>query len=442
LDHRAVKAYVRGLLLGMMLGMLALPALARDGAALQRDVLFGWYDLVLELVRHTPTYSPPVAARAFAYVGVISHEAQAVLDPTAVSLAGQLNGLTVLPFADPAAEYDGAVVLDAALGAAMQEFFGNTGPTGQRAMGAMTEAMALRVDDGLDTQMVARSRSLGVAIAAHVAVWAEGDGGAVVENMGFPYDYSFGESPGDWQPTNTISMQQAPLLPDWGKVRPFAMPAATHCPVTPHPAFSEEPGSEFYANAMAVYDASKALTPEQEEVARFWSDDPMLSPTPPGHWVAIVLQIARRDGLPARQTTDALVVLGVAVADGFIGCWHEKYVYNLVRPVTYIKRNIDPEWETLLITPPFPEYPSGHSVQSGAAEAALTAVFGADFAFDDATHEDDGLAVRSFSSFREAAEEAAVSRLYGGIHYPFSNVNGLEQGRCIGAYAAALRLGK
>ena len=430
----------RAALMGLVLGLMALPAHARDDAELKREVLFGWYDLVLELVRHTPTYSPPVAARAFAYVGVIAHEAQATLDAKAVTLAGQLNELTALPLAEPGTKYDGPVVLDAALGAAMVEFFGNTGPTGQRAMQAMRDMMAARVDEGLDPAMVARSRELGLAIAEHVAVWSENDGGAVVENMGFPYDYSFGENPEDWQPTSTISLQQAPLLPDWGKLRPFAMPAATACPVALHPEFSEEPDSAFYAEAMAVYDASKALTPEQEEISRFWSDDPMLSPTPPGHWVSIVLQIARRDGLSAERTAAALAVLGVAVADGFVGCWHEKYIYNLVRPVTYIKRNIDPGWETLLITPPFPEYPSGHSVQSGAAEAALTALFGEDFAFDDATHEDDGLAVRSFPSFHAAAEEAAVSRLYGGIHYPFSNANGLAQGRCIGAYAAGLRL--
>ncbi|MFN3578621.1 MAG: vanadium-dependent haloperoxidase, partial [Tabrizicola sp.] len=125
--------------------------------------------------------------------------------------------------------------------------------------------------------------------------------------------------------------------------------------------------------------------------------------------------------------------------DAFIGCWREKYIYNLIRPVTYIKRHIDPQWETLLITPPFPEYPSGHSVLSGAAEAVLTAIFGENFAFEDATHEDDGLPVRRFASFREAAEEAAISRLYGGIHYRFACEQGLEQGRCIGRQAAALR---
>ncbi|MGB4826619.1 MAG: vanadium-dependent haloperoxidase [Paracoccaceae bacterium] len=435
-------AFLRAAFIGLLLALTALPASARDAEALKRDVLFGWYDLVLELVRHTPTYSPPVASRAFAYVGVIAHEAQAALDPQAQSLAGQLNGLTKLPAAEDGLAYDGAVVLDAALAAAMGDFFGNTGPTGQHAMQAMAADLGARVDEGLAPEVIARSQALGQAIAAHVQDWSETDGGAVVENMGFPYDYTFGQEPDDWVPTNDIAIQQAPLLPNWGNNRTFAMPQAATCPVAPHPDFSTAPGSQFYANALAVYGASKALTPEQEEIARFWSDDPMLSPTPPGHWVSIVLQIARRDGLPADKTADALAVLGVAVADALIGCWHDKFIYNLVRPVTYIKRYIDPDWETLLITPPFPEYPSGHSVQSGAAEAALTSIFGKDFAFDDATHEEDGLATRHFGSFHAAAEEAAVSRMYGGIHYPFANINGLEQGRCIGAWAAGLALVK
>jgi membrane-associated phospholipid phosphatase len=131
--------------------------------------------------------------------------------------------------------------------------------------------------------------------------------------------------------------------------------------------------------------------------------------------------------------------MGVAQADAFIACWATKFRFNLLRPVTYIKRHIDPKWEPLLITPPFPEYPSGHSTQSGAASVVLTSIFGEDFAFDDATHVDDGLPVRSFPSFKAAAEEAALSRLYGGIHYRFGNEMGLEQGRCVGAFAAALR---
>jgi membrane-associated phospholipid phosphatase len=177
---------------------------------------------------------------------------------------------------------------------------------------------------------------------------------------------------------------------------------------------------------------SRSLTEEQTLIARFWSDDPMLSPTPPGHWIAIVLQIAERDGLSVERQVEALARLGIAVSDSFIVCWRDKFHYDLVRPVTYIRQTIDPAWQPLLITPPFPEYPSGHSTQSGAAAQVLTQVFGDPFPFTDRTHEEDGLPPRDFAGFWGAAEEAGISRLYGGIHFRAAIERGLEQGACVG----------
>jgi hypothetical protein len=217
------------------------------------------------------------------------------------------------------------------------------------------------------------------------------------------------------------------------------MPSADAADPGPHPAYDEAPGSEFHSHALEVYETSRRLTEEQKLIARFWSDDPMLTFTPAGHWISIVIQIAERDALPVEVISSTLAKLGVAQADAFISCWATKFRYNLLRPVTYIKRHIDPAWEPLLITPPFPEYTSGHSTQSGAASTVLASVLGEDFAFEDATHVDEGLPVRSFPSFAAAAEEAAISRLYGGIHFRFGNERGLEQGRAVGAFAAALR---
>jgi PAP2 superfamily len=134
-----------------------------------------------------------------------------------------------------------------------------------------------------------------------------------------------------------------------------------------------------------------------------------------------------------------LARLSMAVADAFIGCWQQKFEHNVLRPVSYIRRVIDKTWEPLLITPPFPEYPSGHSVQSGAAEVVLTQFFGDNFSFEDKTHVREKMPVRTFSSFKAAAEEAALSRLYGGIHFRNGNEQGLVQGRCIGAYTNALK---
>jgi hypothetical protein len=430
LDRRQVLA--------LPLLMLARPAFAADRSEIEREVILTWHRLILELVRHTATYTPPVAARAFAYVGITAYEALASADAALVTLAGQVTGLAALP-ASTSGPADGPCVLHGALAGVVRGLFSNTGPTGQRAMDAMDRKLGEAAMAGIDPTVAGHSVAQGQAIAAHILAWAATDGGAVVENLGFPLDYAPGTRPQDWVPTNLIRLQQAPLLPDWGQNRPFAMPSTAAVDTGPPPAYAEEPGSPFHTAALEVYETSRALTDEQKLIARFWSDDPMLTPTPPGHWISIVIQIARRDALPARRIASMLAKLGVAQADAFIACWATKFRYNLLRPVTYIRRHIDPKWEPLLITPPFPEFTSGHSTQSGAASTVLTAIFGEGFQFDDETHVDDGLPVRSFASFAAAAEEAAISRLYGGIHFRFGNQKGLDQGRAIGAYAAALR---
>ncbi|MFO1033812.1 MAG: vanadium-dependent haloperoxidase [Hyphomicrobiales bacterium] len=411
-------------------------------AASPEDVLLARYELVLNLVRHTATYSPPVASRAFAYTGITAYEATASGDASLKSLAGQLNGLTALPARKPGVRYDEAVVLNAAMDAAIADFFGNTGPSGQQVMKAKSVKLRRAVTAGVPKAVVARSEAYGRALEKAILAWSKSDGGAVVENLGFPKVYTVSKLPGHWVPTNQYQLQQHPLLPGWGKNRPFAMPDGASCTLPPPPAYSEDPSSEFFKQAKEVYDTKNSLTDEQRTIARFWSDDPGLSWTPPGHWVGIVMDIAQQRKLDVKTTAKALAKVGIAIADGFIGCWHEKYAYDYIRPVTFIKQKIDPKWETLLITPPFPEYPSGHSTQTGAAAEALTAVFGDNFAFDDTTHERDGLGVRHFTSFHAAAQEAGISRLYGGIHFRAAIELGLDQGKCIGAYAAKLSMDK
>ena len=420
-----------------MLGFGA--AAARASAVAPEQVVRTWYRLVLELVRHTPTMSPPVASRAMGYIGVSAYEVVASGSDRMTSLAGQVNGLEAGPVREPGAVYDEAVAVQAALAASVTAFFANTGPTGQRAMGAMTDRFGAKVETGVPAEVVARSAAFGQAVAAHVLRWSQEDGGAVVENMGFPHDYRPKEGPQYWVPTSLVRQQQAPLLPDWGRNRPFVMPAGNACPLPPPPDYSEEPGSAFHSEALEVVRVTAALTDEQKAVARFWSDDAMLSPTPPGHWISIALQILERDGADVQTHVDVLARLGMAMSDAFIGCWYSKFEYDLLRPVTYIRRVIDPSWEPLLITPPFPEYPSGHSTQSGAAATVLTALYGERYAFADATHEDDGLAARSYGSFWQAAEEAGLSRLYGGIHFRAAITRGLDQGRCIGAHVNTLK---
>lgn len=418
------------------LGGAAMAQSARPDAP---EVLRNWYRLVLELVRHTPTYSPPVASRTFGYVGVVAYEAVASGDPALRSLAGQLNGLTGLPARQPGAEYDEGTILHAALSQTAAGFFFNTGPTGQRAMAAMTNRMGARLAEGLDPAVAARSTALGQQIADHVRDWSRQDGGDRIENMGFAQSHTPAGGKAHWVPTSLVRQQQAPLLPDWGQNRPFVMPTGRACPLPPPPDYSEDPESPFHAEALEVVTITAALTEEQVTIARFWADDAMLSFTPPGHWIAIAMQVLDEKAADLPERVDVLARLGLGMADAFIGCWQAKFEYDLLRPVTYIRRVIDAAWQPLLLTPPFPEYPSGHSTQSGAAAQVLTHLFGDNYAFTDTSLEDEGLEPRSFSSFNAAAEEAGISRLYGGIHFRAAIERGLEQGRCIGAYVNALQ---
>ena len=412
---------------------------AQANTAKAEEVLQSWYDLALELVWHTPTYSPPVASRSFAYLGVTAFEAVASGSDELQTLAGQVHGLKPVPQRDAGKVYDDAVVVQAAMAFAVQHFFENTGPTGQHAMATLEVKLREKVLAGVAADVLARSEDYGHAVAEHILTWSQDDGGAVIETLGFPQDYQLTKGPAHWVPTSLIALQQKPLLPYWGKNRTFAMPDGTSCALPPPPEYSEDKTSEFYEQALEVYESKQNITPERRAIARFWADDAMLSMTPPGHWISIALQIFKRDNVGLDKSVDTLARLGIAEGDAFIGCWQAKYQYDLVRPVSYIRRVIDPKWEPLLNTPPFPEYPSGHSTQSGASATVLTNLFGENFAFKDETGKPAGLTPRSFTSFSEAADDAGISRMYGGIHFRAAIERGLEQGRCIGAFTNALR---
>ena len=427
--------------LAVVLCFATLPTQAADRPAPQ-EMLREWYFLMNELVRHTATYSPPVASRSFGYLGVTVFEAAVGGSDKLVSLVGQLQGLDAVPARETGAVYDETIIIHAAMSDAIIFYFGNTGPTGQRAMKTAQTKWRALVVDGVPDDVVARSEAFGKAMAASIHEWSLGDGGAVITNMGFPEDLDLPKGDGKWVPTNPIRQQQLPLLPGWGHKRTFAVPSGATCPTPGNPSFSREPDSQFYKEAIEVYETGKNATPDQIAIARFWSDDPMLSMTPPGHWVSIALQVADRANLSLEDNVDLLARMGVAMADAFVGCWHEKYIYNLVRPITYIKQVIDPKWEPILNTPPFPEYPSGHSTVSGAMDAVMTGFFGDNYAFEDRTGSPDGRNPRNFKSFHAAAEEAGISRLYGGIHFRSAIVDGLAQGRCIGGYAITLKTRK
>jgi hypothetical protein len=272
-------------------------------------------------------------------------------------------------------------------------------------------------------------------VSAAIFEWSRTDGGHEGYLRNFPA-YTPPVGPGLWVPTPPGSLPA--LQPYWGANRCLAIAGGHDRPPGDHPTYSEDPGSAFLREALEVYEAVRMLTPEQEEFARFWSDDPGQTATPPGHSISIATQVLRTEDASLAAAAETYAKVGIAVCDAFVACWHQKYVYNLLRPVTYIQRLINSSWSPLLTTPPFPEYPSGHSVQSGAAFQVLTDLFGQEYAFVDHTHDGRGLQPRSFGSFIEAAEEAAISRLYGGIHFRAAIVNGVSQGRRIGQAVRAM----
>lgn len=418
-------------LLSFIIALIALANTLKNplpsASSYDTSVATAWFDLVLELVEETKGFSPPVASRAFGYMGVTLYEAVVPGMESYQSLVGQLNGLTELPQIDMDETYDWSVVANSALADITRKLF-SASEEGKVKIEELEQALV----STSSPEVIARSEEYGRALAEAIYAWSLRDGSQT------QLEYVVRSEAGAWQPTAPKFVDA--LLPNWGNNRPFVLAAGDECEITPALAYSEDKSSAFYKEGLEVYEVSQSLTDEQREIALFWSDDPGKTATPPGHWVSILTQLVKEQQLTLDRAAEAYARLGIAVADSFIGCWNAKYDYNLLRPITYIQTVIDASWQPLLNTPPFPEYPSGHSVQSGAAAVVLTELFGDNVAFTDHTHDTHDLQARSFASFNEAAEEAAVSRLYGGIHFRAAVENGLEQGRCIGEKVLGLRL--
>lgn len=405
----------------------ALPAAAPAATlATEHDSTFAndWMRLVVERVK-ADGYSPLVASRIYAYAGVTLYETALPGMPGYQTMAGQLHELPALPQPPAGVTIDWPAAVSAAAAAVTRGIFPNASAA---SLGAFRDLYMnhnlTRLQDGVSRSVLQDSRMYGNQVADAILAWAAADGYA--DSRGLPYTPPDG--PGQWVPTGG-SANPLPLEPYWGTLRTFVIPSPDTCAPAPPTEFSEEPGSPFFQEAQAVYDAWVNLTPEQRVIANFWADNPRQTGTPPGHSVSATLQLV--EGRNLAEAVEAYALVGVAVGDAFIACWWTKYHYNLVRPETYIRHHIDAGWTPLISTPPFPEYTSGHSVQSGATNSVLVALFG-DGPFVDETHAARGLAPRAFDSLSAAFEEAAVSRLYGGIHYPIGIDEGVPQGRCIG----------
>lgn len=441
-DRRGMSR--RTFLAGSAMAAAGLPSIGlRDGSALAvgcpsasafgAEVPAAWFELALDLVRTTPGFSPPVASRAFGYAGAALYEAVVPGMPGRRSFVARLNGLTWLPHA-PGGALHWPTVANGALAQILRSLFPTTPGPNLEAIEALEQRFVGAACETLSPAVCRRSMARGARVARRIFEWSKTDGGHEGFLRNFP-PYTPPLGAGLWEPTPPGFLPA--LQPYWGCNRPLVLRAGAACSPGPPLAYSEGAGSPFYQEAYECYRAATALTGEQEAIVRFWADDPGTTSTPSGHWLSILTQVVRALDLPLSRAAEAYAKVGIAVADAFISCWSTKYRDNLLRPVTYIRRLIDADWTPLLVTPPFPEYTSGHSVQSAAAAGVLTDLLGR-VAFTDRTHESRGLPARSFASFTDAAREAAVSRMYGGIHFRAAIDRGLEQGFCVGRRVRAL----
>lgn len=401
------------------------------------DMARSWVNLLCRVVKTTEGYYPPMAARAFGYMGVTLYEAVQPGIQGSKSLSTVLNQYDASkhPKMDATKEYNWALSANAAMAQQMRNFFKNINPRNLASVDSL-EAYNVKVyETNEKKEVVDNSIAFGKSIAAAIFEYAKTDGGHEAYLNPFT---SFNPSPGPhvWEPTGS-----GPAMGStWGNNR--TMLAVNNTVAPPDPiAFSSDPNSPMYQMALEVYQQVKEKnTPDQIEIAKFWADDPFATCTPTGHTFSILTQLLGDTHASLAKAAVAYVRMSIAENDAFIICWRAKFKYNLMRPFTYIRRFIDPSFETVIDTPPFPAYTSGHSTEAGAASRIFTATFGANHAFTDRTQIFFGFSrtQRSYTSFEQVANESGFSRLYAGIHYRMDIEQGLATGKQLGNNVVAL----
>ncbi|MFT3955013.1 MAG: vanadium-dependent haloperoxidase [Piscinibacter sp.] len=440
---KAVKALGLALLCGV--GAVQAQAVIPDASRYSAAVATEWFRVVLPAIQQTPGQSPPVAARTMAYLGLGLYESIVAGTPGRRSFAGQLSELESLPAAQPDEVLHWPTVANATLAALTQMLLPNAPPDWKARFEAlernMPVAQAADFDPAQRTpEVIIRSETHGKLLAMALMTWARTDGGhdpTGPRRTRLDAAYVSPSGPGAWVPTPPRFAR--PLLPNWGDNRPFVAAAQQRCAPPGPPRYDETPGSAFHREADEVRRAGVQPTEEQRRIALYWADDPGKTPTPAGHWAWILTDLLRDRKARLPDAAEQYARLTMAMSDAFVATWKVKYQVNLLRPVTYIQLAFDANWvPPLMETPPFPEYPSGHSVQSGSAAAVLEAFYGRDTAFEDRAHNDRGWGPQRFRSFAAASEQAAASRLYAGIHFRSAIEHGTTMGRCIGAQTLGL----
>ena len=381
--------------------------------------------------------NPPAAARYYAYCMLGAYEIVAQNNNTLIPLTALVKQYKSSIITTKQTDYDHRI---AAIYCILE-----TGrlmlPSGYRLQEEEEQFIAAQQKAKVSRAIIDSSVAVASYMAARIADYAKSDR---YGKLSAQLRYTPIKGDGYWYPTPPAYMEA--VEPNWKSVRPLIIDSCNQFPPLSPVAFSKDSNSLFYRLAKEVYDVSTKPTPEQLNIASFWDCNPFVVATsghmsigfkkisPGGHWMNIAAIAAQKAQLDFAATITVQMLVGVTIQDAFISCWDEKYRSNRIRPETYINRYINIKWQPVLQTPPFPEYTSGHSVVSTAAAEVLTYLLGDRFAYTDNSEEIFEIPARSFSSFRNAAAEAAMSRLYGGIHYRDAIENGQQQGKELGVF--------
>ena len=382
-------------------------------------------------------FSPPVASRVYLYPSVAAYEIMAYFNSDNFnSLKGQVKELRDIPIPEnPNIDPNLAAIFS----------FNQVGKAlifSEKKMEIFETNFNNKLKDfGVPSRVINASKEYADKVSKSILDWASKD--MYSQTRTFP-KYSILEGDRFWKPTPPDYMDG--IEPHWPKIRTMVLDSSNQFPPKDPIPFDLKKGSPFHKQLMEVYQVTNSLTEEQTNIAKFWDCNPYVSHhkghamfatkkiTPGGHWIGITAVATRKAKSSFEDTINAYVNVSIALFDAFISCWDEKWETLVVRPETLINQYYDEEWLPLLQTPPFPEYTSGHSVISRAAALTLTDLFGENFDFVDTTEVSYGLPSRSYKSFINASEEAAISRLYGGIHYMMAITEGVAQGQNVGDF--------
>ena len=382
-------------------------------------------------------FSPPVASRVYLYPTIAAYEIIAAhQDESFNSLAGQVKDLNEIPKSDNKAIIPNLAALFSFNSVGKKLIFSQ-----DKMESFENEFYQKLVEYNVPNNVIKASKNYGEEVAQFILEWASKDMYSQTRTF---QKYAIKEEDKYWKPTPPDYMDG--IEPHWQEIRTMVLDSSNQFPPKAPLELNLEKGSPFQTQLMDIFQLTNTLTEEQVDIAKFWDCNPYVTHhrghamfatkkiTPGGHWIGITGIAARRANSSFDETVNAFANVSIALFDAFISCWDEKWKTLVVRPETLINAYYDEEWLPLLQTPPFPEYTSGHSVISRAAALALTDVYGSDFSFVDTTESAYGLPDRNYNSFIQASEEAAISRLYGGIHYMMAIEEGVRQGQRVGEY--------